>query len=730
MNKIFKTVWNSVRRCLVVVNEATKSASQRGSTSGSFTDERASFTVETSKKPLKGTFFSFNPIFLACTLAFASPLVLAADKGFWFGTHETWTGNTNYGTIDMYPGSQLKVDGGGDNLGSDVDAYIPYVENNEAWRSTVKIEGGTHIADTLKINGGLIRMNIPGHSNWRYYTTHNVVTLNSGTLRTNTTQMNGTFEQYGGTSHLGNVTLTTAVGKRNSQRRSGNIDLHNGSLNINSLISDASDQAYNQSGGNAYIGSFSGAGKINLSGGTLTFGTLSSGSSVNATGGTIIANDMALTSRTLSARNTRLETAFSEVGNLSSKNQEVEKLNISANGNDNGIGKIDAGVFGQVQTFSGLHSAFTNNVSWSGGSMHFKGTFNQSVASAITNAVHQAFGSSVAVSFERIQDDAYQVGEGVTTDRINQLMAATGHQELILYTMVWDAKGQEQVVGLETNANSIGQTIGFKFIKNANNVNIKDGKTLVLLGETLATKIADGTFNVDNGTLRLGTESNQVAKGGQVDIVVLSNNGQFIAQGGSFAGNSVTGSGDVFVKSNANLSLTQLDVEGDLNVESGTLNLANNATISGGQNAGQVNAKGLTINESFINTGSTKVEGQLAFGENGRFNQTSGTLTTHQDNLFENVNFSVQDGLNTISLNSTVPEEVKTSLSDFFQKYVPGNLTQEIIDHASFAGGKVVITGVNLTTTMRDDLTQAFKDTFRSSIKRKLSNVFSLYIRH
>ncbi len=48
----------------------------------------------------------------------------------------------------------------------------------------------------------------------------------------------------------------------------------------------------------------------------------------------------------------------------------------------------------------------------------------------------------------------------------------------------------------------------------------------------------------------------------------------------------------------------------------------------------------------------------------------------------------------------------------FFQKYVPGNLTQEIIDHASFTGGKVVITGVNLTTTMRDDLTQAFKDTF------------------
>ena len=28
MNRIFKTVWSAVRRCLVVVNEATKTAAQ------------------------------------------------------------------------------------------------------------------------------------------------------------------------------------------------------------------------------------------------------------------------------------------------------------------------------------------------------------------------------------------------------------------------------------------------------------------------------------------------------------------------------------------------------------------------------------------------------------------------------------------------------------------------------------------------------------------------------
>lgn len=35
MNKVFKTIWNAVRRCLVVVNETKTSACQKGSKSGS-----------------------------------------------------------------------------------------------------------------------------------------------------------------------------------------------------------------------------------------------------------------------------------------------------------------------------------------------------------------------------------------------------------------------------------------------------------------------------------------------------------------------------------------------------------------------------------------------------------------------------------------------------------------------------------------------------------------------
>lgn len=41
-----------------------------------------------------------------------------------------------------------------------------------------------------------------------------------------------------------------------------------------------------------------------------------------------------------------------------------------------------------------------------------------------------------------------------------------------------------------------------------------------------------------------------------------------------------------------------------------------------------------------------------------------------------------------------------------------GKVKEDITDNVTFTGGKVVVTGVNLTTTQRDDLVKAFKETF------------------
>ena len=54
-------------------------------------------------------------------------------------------------------------------------------------------------------------------------------------------------------------------------------------------------------------------------------------------------------------------------------------------------------------------------------------------------------------------------------------------------------------------------------------------------------------------------------------------------------------------------------------------------------------------------------------------------------------------------------------MNDFFTKYAPGSIAQKLINHASFTGGKIVITGVNLTQTQADDLAKAFKTKFGSA---------------
>ena len=74
-----------------------------------------------------------------------------------------------------------------------------------------------------------------------------------------------------------------------------------------------------------------------------------------------------------------------------------------------------------------------------------------------------------------------------------------------------------------------------------------------------------------------------------------------------------------------------------------------------------------------------------------------------------------QQDLHYVALNSTVPQEAKTSLTDFFLKYLPGTVAKSLADHASFTGGKVIVTGVNLTQTQAADLAKAFKEQFGSA---------------
>lgn len=91
----------------------------------------------------------------------------------------------------------------------------------------------------------------------------------------------------------------------------------------------------------------------------------------------------------------------------------------------------------------------------------------------------------------------------------------------------------------------------------------------------------------------------------------------------------------------------------------------------------------------------------------------SGKIETKIDSVFENYD-GVADphGLNTIGLNAKVPESTRNTITEIFKAYVPGTVIENVMDRVTLKGGEILISGVNLTETQRDDLTNAFKEQF------------------
>ena len=167
------------------------------------------------------------------------------------------------------------------------------------------------------------------------------------------------------------------------------------------------------------------------------------------------------------------------------------------------------------------------------------------------------------------------------------------------------------------------------------------------------------------------------------------------------------------------MTIGSSDLHGFLN-NPGTLNLNGNIISRGNlTSSGILNNRGswtetalYAISGTLNNSGAVNFQNGFEFASNGRLN-SSGTLQTNNAaNIFDSLGSQGQTALSTVSLQAVLPEETKTALTDLFRHYVPGSVAQSLIDHASFTGGKVIVTGVNLTTTQRDDLLQAFKAKF------------------
>ena len=169
---------------------------------------------------------------------------------------------------------------------------------------------------------------------------------------------------------------------------------------------------------------------------------------------------------------------------------------------------------------------------------------------------------------------------------------------------------------------------------------------------------------------------------------------------------------------NGNLTIGHANLYGSLN-NTGTLTITGNVTSRGNlSSTGTLNNRGnwtetnrFTIAGNLNNTGFANFQNGFQFG-NGRLT-SSGTIQTNNAlDVFDSLGTTGRQDLHYVSLNSSLPQEVKTSLTDFFLKYVPGTVAKTLADHASFTGGKVIVTGVNLTQTQAADLTKAFKEQF------------------
>ena len=247
----------------------------------------------------------------------------------------------------------------------------------------------------------------------------------------------------------------------------------------------------------------------------------------------------------------------------------------------------------------------------------------------------------------------------------------------------------------------------------------------IIVGGTGSMMSIGGSLILNGGSLSGPASLRQKANefrinGGNFALNVLNKeNGSFVNAGTLSVSNFNQSNGTA--SNSGNLTIGNANLYGSL-TNTGTLSLTGTVTSCGNlTSSGTLNNRGswtetahYAISGNLNNSGAVNFQNGFEFASNGRLN-SSGTLQTNNAaNIFDSLGRQGQTALSTVSLQAALPEETKTALTDLFRHYVPGTVAQSLIDHASFTGGKVIVTGVNLTTTQRDDLLQAFKAKFGS----------------
>lgn len=419
---------------------------------------------------------------------------------------------------------------------------------------------------------------------------------------------------------------------------------------------------------------------------------------------------------------------------------------------------------------NGNATASINNVHLSWTSKDYRDFENQTVtingnltfSSPYLVIVHRGDGASTISGALHVRDDLYlnsgllRVGSGNTNDggRVDSTLTVGGTLNIAAGATL-DNRADYHHVNLQLSAGTIDSSGSFD-ISSAESGRVNYGNMIVRGGtykQTNNVQTASNSLNLIGGTLENASTLVVGEKSGQFSVEknltlsggVLSNRSLLTQVGGTV--NVTAGSYDFTTLNKSNgtlsntgvLSITNFNQSNGSSSNSGTLTIGNANLYGTLTNTGTLSLTGTvtsrgnlastgTLNNreawtetsqyeiagNLNNTGSVNFQNGFAFAANGRLN-SSGTLQTNKAaNIFDSLGSQGQTALSTVKLQAALPEEVKTSLTDLFRHYVPGAVAQSSIDHASFTGGKVIVTGVNLTTTQRDDLVKAFKEKFGS----------------
>ena len=385
---------------------------------------------------------------------------------------------------------------------------------------------------------------------------------------------------------------------------------------------------------------------------------------------------------------------------------------------------------------------------------------NLNVTSPYFIIVHRGDGAASISGALSVRDNLninsglLRVGSGNPNDggRVDSTLTVGGTLNIASGATL-DSRSDYHHINLQLNAGSIDSS-GIFDISSVESGNVNYGTMIVRGGtykQTNNVQTASNSLSLIGGTLEnastlvVGEKSGQfsVEKNLTLSGSILSNRSLLTQVGGSVnvtAGsydfttlnksNGVLSNGATLVITNFNQSNGTASNSGNLTIgnanlygtlaNTGTLSLTGNVTSRGNlTSTGTLNNRGswtetsqYEIAGNLNNTGSVNFQNGFAFASNGRLN-SSGTLQTNKAaNIFDSLGSQGQTALSTVKLQATLPEETKTALTDLFRHYVPGSVAQSLIDHATFTGGKVIVTGVNLTTTQRDDLVKAFKEKF------------------